>query len=196
MTDSHVAWTLKRSVPLTPSPLLVGDELYLVSDNGIASCLDASPAKPTGSSVSVAITRLRRFSRRAAFIFSVRKANPSSSNRARRSKSLLPISSMDTPSLPWPFPARRFSFGAPVISIAAATAGSDLAGQPYPIRRSGCDPLARCVDPRPTANFIHGELPAMRGRVGRSSEVLSGTSLFCFAHGVGVATSAKVKATA
>ena len=29
------------SVPLNPSPLLVGGELYFVSDNGIASCLDA-----------------------------------------------------------------------------------------------------------------------------------------------------------
>jgi outer membrane protein assembly factor BamB len=45
VTSSHVAWTLKRSVPLTPSPLLVGDELYLVSDNGIASCLDAKSGK-------------------------------------------------------------------------------------------------------------------------------------------------------
>jgi outer membrane protein assembly factor BamB len=45
VTDSHVAWTLKRSVPLTPSPLLVGEELYLVSDNGIASCLDAKTGK-------------------------------------------------------------------------------------------------------------------------------------------------------
>ena len=26
---------------MTPSPLLVGDELYLVTDAGIASCLDA-----------------------------------------------------------------------------------------------------------------------------------------------------------
>jgi outer membrane protein assembly factor BamB len=30
-----------RGVPLTPSPLLVGDELYMVTDNGIASCVDA-----------------------------------------------------------------------------------------------------------------------------------------------------------
>jgi outer membrane protein assembly factor BamB len=28
-------------VPYTPSPLLVGEELYLVSDIGIATCLDA-----------------------------------------------------------------------------------------------------------------------------------------------------------
>jgi outer membrane protein assembly factor BamB len=41
VTRSHVAWTLKRGVSLTPSPLLIGDELYLVSDNGVASCLDA-----------------------------------------------------------------------------------------------------------------------------------------------------------
>ena len=41
VTKTHVAWTLTRSAPLTPSPLLVGDELYLVSDIGIATCLDA-----------------------------------------------------------------------------------------------------------------------------------------------------------
>ena len=41
VTETHVAWRLKRGVPLTPSPLLVGEELYIVSDNGIASCLDA-----------------------------------------------------------------------------------------------------------------------------------------------------------
>ena len=41
VTKTHVAWTLRRSVPYTPSPLLVGEELYLVSDIGIATCLDA-----------------------------------------------------------------------------------------------------------------------------------------------------------
>jgi outer membrane protein assembly factor BamB len=41
VTRTHVAWTLDRSAPLTPSPLLVGDELYVVNDVGIASCLDA-----------------------------------------------------------------------------------------------------------------------------------------------------------
>ncbi|MCS6852426.1 MAG: PQQ-like beta-propeller repeat protein [Gemmataceae bacterium] len=45
VTATHVAWTLKRGAPLTPSPLLVGDELYLVSDQGIASCLDARSGK-------------------------------------------------------------------------------------------------------------------------------------------------------
>src|SRR6185295_18706901 len=46
VTKSHIAWTLKRGVPLTPSPLLVGEELYLISDNGIASCLDARTGNP------------------------------------------------------------------------------------------------------------------------------------------------------
>ena len=41
VTRSHVAWKLTRGAPLTPSPLLVGDNLYVVSDNGIASCVDA-----------------------------------------------------------------------------------------------------------------------------------------------------------
>jgi outer membrane protein assembly factor BamB len=41
VTETHVAWRTRRNAPLTPSPLLVGDELYLVSDGGIASCLDA-----------------------------------------------------------------------------------------------------------------------------------------------------------
>lgn len=41
VTDSHVAWKTARSAPNTPSMLLVGDELYFVADNGVASCVDA-----------------------------------------------------------------------------------------------------------------------------------------------------------
>ena len=41
VTRTHVAWTVQRGVPLTPSPIVVGDELYMVNDGGIASCLDA-----------------------------------------------------------------------------------------------------------------------------------------------------------
>jgi outer membrane protein assembly factor BamB len=41
VTATHVAWSSKKAAPHTPSPLLVGDELYTVSDNGIASCWDA-----------------------------------------------------------------------------------------------------------------------------------------------------------
>ena len=41
VTKTHVAWTLSRGAPLTPSPVLVGDELYFVTDTGVASCVDA-----------------------------------------------------------------------------------------------------------------------------------------------------------
>jgi hypothetical protein len=45
VTASHVAWTLDKAAPLNPSPLLVGDELYLVSDQGVGTCLDAKSGK-------------------------------------------------------------------------------------------------------------------------------------------------------
>jgi outer membrane protein assembly factor BamB len=41
VTDSHVAWTNDRQVSEIASPILVGDELYMVSVIGVASCLDA-----------------------------------------------------------------------------------------------------------------------------------------------------------
>jgi outer membrane protein assembly factor BamB len=46
VTKTHVAWTLRRGAPLTPSPLIVGDEIYIVNDGGIASCLDAKTGDP------------------------------------------------------------------------------------------------------------------------------------------------------
>jgi len=42
VTKSHIAWTLSRGAPLTPSPLLVGDDLYVVTDAGIVSNVDAA----------------------------------------------------------------------------------------------------------------------------------------------------------
>jgi outer membrane protein assembly factor BamB len=41
VTDSRVAFTLRRGVPHTPSPLLDKDRLYLVSDQGVLACVDA-----------------------------------------------------------------------------------------------------------------------------------------------------------
>lgn len=40
VTRTHVAWKLSRGAPLTPSPIVAGNEIYVVTDNGIASCLD------------------------------------------------------------------------------------------------------------------------------------------------------------
>jgi len=45
VTKSKLAWKLDQGVPLTPSPLLVGAELYFITDNGIATCVDAKTGK-------------------------------------------------------------------------------------------------------------------------------------------------------
>jgi outer membrane protein assembly factor BamB len=45
VTRSHVVWRSDRGIPLTPSPLLVGEELYLINDSGIATCLDSRTGK-------------------------------------------------------------------------------------------------------------------------------------------------------
>jgi outer membrane protein assembly factor BamB len=42
VTRTHIAWTTQRGAPLTPSPLLVDGLLYIVSDIGVATCLDAA----------------------------------------------------------------------------------------------------------------------------------------------------------
>ncbi|WP_254507226.1 PQQ-binding-like beta-propeller repeat protein [Anatilimnocola floriformis] len=41
VTESHVEWTLKKGAPHTPSLLILGKELYMVSDSGVATCVDA-----------------------------------------------------------------------------------------------------------------------------------------------------------
>jgi outer membrane protein assembly factor BamB len=41
VTKSHVAWSISKGAPKTCSPLLVGDEVYFVSDAGIMTCADA-----------------------------------------------------------------------------------------------------------------------------------------------------------
>ncbi|TLD68851.1 serine/threonine protein kinase [Phragmitibacter flavus] len=46
VTDSHVAWEMTgRGAPLTPSMLLIGDEVYMVADNGLVTCADAMSGK-------------------------------------------------------------------------------------------------------------------------------------------------------
>jgi outer membrane protein assembly factor BamB len=41
VTNSHVVYRVRKGVPNTPSYLIVGDELYMVSDAGVLTCLDA-----------------------------------------------------------------------------------------------------------------------------------------------------------
>ncbi|QDU97934.1 PQQ-binding-like beta-propeller repeat protein [Lignipirellula cremea] len=41
VAEPKIAWRFNRQAPQQPSPLLVGDELYLAGDRGVATCLDA-----------------------------------------------------------------------------------------------------------------------------------------------------------
>ena len=42
VTDTHVAWKLAKNAPHTPSPLVVGENVFIVSDDGIATLLNAT----------------------------------------------------------------------------------------------------------------------------------------------------------
>jgi outer membrane protein assembly factor BamB len=39
--SEHVVWSLDRGTPYVPSPMLWGDEIYLIDDRGLFSCLRA-----------------------------------------------------------------------------------------------------------------------------------------------------------
>lgn len=45
VTDTHIAWKYGQAVATRPSQVIVGDLLYMVSDNGVASCLEVKTAK-------------------------------------------------------------------------------------------------------------------------------------------------------
>jgi len=49
ITKTNVEWTFSKGVPSRPSPLLLGDLLYMVSDKGVASCVDAQTGEPAGT---------------------------------------------------------------------------------------------------------------------------------------------------
>lgn len=62
VTSSDVLWSTRRGAPIIPSPVVVGAELYMVDDNGVLSCLDASTGEVhwrerlDGGAVSASIT--------------------------------------------------------------------------------------------------------------------------------------------
>ncbi|HYG76373.1 MAG TPA: PQQ-binding-like beta-propeller repeat protein [Planctomycetota bacterium] len=45
LSASNVVWKAKIQVPTIPSPLLLGERIYMVSDTGTLSCLDAKTGK-------------------------------------------------------------------------------------------------------------------------------------------------------
>lgn len=40
VTATHIVWSNKKQIPSRSSPVVVGDHVYMVSDIGVASCLD------------------------------------------------------------------------------------------------------------------------------------------------------------
>lgn len=42
VTDTHVAWTVAKGIPAKPSPVLHNGLIYVMEDNGVASCFDAA----------------------------------------------------------------------------------------------------------------------------------------------------------
>jgi outer membrane protein assembly factor BamB len=45
VTETHLAWKTAKNAPRNASPLIVGEELYLVSDNGVVTCHDVKTGK-------------------------------------------------------------------------------------------------------------------------------------------------------
>jgi len=50
VTSSHIEWTFSRQVPTTPSPVLVDGRIYMVSDRGVATCVDAATGQEVWTS--------------------------------------------------------------------------------------------------------------------------------------------------
>lgn len=48
VTKTHLAWEAGRNMPLTPTPVLAGNTLHVLSDNGILSALDATNGQYRG----------------------------------------------------------------------------------------------------------------------------------------------------
>ncbi len=45
VTDSHIAWRYSQAVGRTPSPIIVDDLLYVLSEDGTVTCLEAANGK-------------------------------------------------------------------------------------------------------------------------------------------------------
>ncbi len=49
VTSTHVVWRTKKGVPAITSPLVVGSLLFMISDKGVLTCLDAKTGQPKWS---------------------------------------------------------------------------------------------------------------------------------------------------
>ncbi len=60
VTASHLRWKAKGAVPEVPSPIVVGNRVYLVSNKGVATCYDAVTGDRVWMKHSVATSPHRR----------------------------------------------------------------------------------------------------------------------------------------
>lgn len=49
VTESHAVWKMTKDTPFQTSPVLVGDLLYTVTDEGVLTCLEATTGTPVWS---------------------------------------------------------------------------------------------------------------------------------------------------
>jgi hypothetical protein len=45
VTESHIVWKVEENVPTESSPVLAVDQLYMVSNKGVLTCLEAKTGK-------------------------------------------------------------------------------------------------------------------------------------------------------
>jgi outer membrane protein assembly factor BamB len=45
VTDTHIEWGFSKSAPKRPSQIIVGELMFMINDEGVASCIDAKTAK-------------------------------------------------------------------------------------------------------------------------------------------------------
>ena len=93
-TSSRIDWSFKKNVPSRPSPLLVGDLLYMVNDGGVASCVNAKTGELVGS------TRLKgKFSASPVYadgrIYFVSEDGPATVVEAKPEMKVLAVNELD-----------------------------------------------------------------------------------------------------
>ena len=45
VTDTHIEWGFNKSTPRRPSQIIVGERMFMINDDGVATCIDAKTAK-------------------------------------------------------------------------------------------------------------------------------------------------------
>ena len=124
-----------RGAPYTPSPLLVGDELYFVSDTGVLTSWKRGPGSSSGSSGSGATTRRHPSSPTAASTSSSEEGVTTVIAPGRASRGSRPTASMARRSRRWRYRAARSSSAPTATSTGSPPGSSAQVPATLPARR-------------------------------------------------------------